>query len=411
MTSERFAEFFDKYQRGALSAEDRQELDEWIAQSEFNRETFERITNEDTLKQALNEEAKARRNNWEKIVKEYPELAYESAPVVAMYKERFGRIRRYVVVAASLLVIALAGAYLWLGPVNKQPEEIVVTPKEIKNDVLPDTKNAVLTLDDGTTIILDSAQNGMLATEGGMNVVKKANGQLVYEAGSSPLGEAGVRYNTITVPKGSDVVFLTLADGSKVWMNAASSIRYPTTFESNERKVEITGEAYFEVASSVNLSKKGALRPFIVEVNDMAVEVMGTHFNINSYSEESEIKTTLLEGRVRISKGTSNVVLVSGQQASLNKLSHQLNKIDNVDVDAAVAWRFGYFQFNEANLQTVLRQLVRWYDVEVIYQGSLPQRAFWGKISRSNSLAQVLKTLETNEVHFKIEGKKIIVSL
>lgn len=401
------ADLLYKYIREDISAEESVRLQNWVQQSGENRQFFDKAT--DT--KYLLENVRIKNENLQQVDLDqaWQHLKSKGWEMPADPKGKLILINwRKFAVAASLIVV-LAGAYLWLKPVNKKPAEIATTPKEMKHDVSPDTKNAVLTLADGTTIILDSAQNGMLAKQGETKVSKTADGQLVYEGDPLTTHHSPLTFNTITVPKGSDIVFITLADGTKVWMNAASSIRYPTKFAGHERKVQITGEAYFEVASSV-IATGGTKRPFIVEVNDMAVEVLGTHFNINSYSEESEIKTTLLEGRVSVSKGNSNIVLIPGQQASLNKQSQQLNKTNKVDVDIAVAWRFGYFQFNEDDLQTVLRQLVRWYDVEVIYQGSLPQRTFWGKISRSNSLSQVLKTLETNEVHFKIEGGKIIVS-
>jgi ferric-dicitrate binding protein FerR (iron transport regulator) len=167
--------------------------------------------------------------------------------------------------------------------------------------------------------------------------------------------------------------------------------------------VEITGEAYFEVAHAAD-------RPFIVNVDGMEVQVIGTHFNISSYADEAEIKTTLLEGKVRVTKGNSLTELAPGQQAQLNKQTENIIRESNVDVSEVVAWKNGYFSFSDADLQTVLRQLVRWYDVEVSYEGKVADMTFQGKIPRNSNLSNVLKILETNEVHFKIEGKKIIVS-
>jgi ferric-dicitrate binding protein FerR (iron transport regulator) len=186
-------------------------------------------------------------------------------------------------------------------------------------------------------------------------------------------------------------------------------------FTGNVRKVEITGEAYFEVAPSVAVLSNGqkVKRPFIVSLNGVTVEVLGTHFNINSYADEPAIKTTLLEGKVRLRSATDNAqtILMPGEQAVVRRGQNEkvvVNK--DVDIDAEVAWRFGMFQFNNDDLQMVLRQISRWYDVDIVYQGQIPKETFWGKILRNNSLSQVLETLHTSDVHFKIEGKKIIVS-
>lgn len=414
---EELADLLYKHIREDLTAQESVRLQNWVQQSEKNRQFFDKASNSKILLENVNIKRESLQEmDLDKAWQELKNLGWE------LPDEPEGRVisfnwRRYAV-AASLLIIALAGAYLWLKPVNKKPAEIATTPKEIKNDVLPNTKNAVLTLADGTTIILDSAQNGMLATQGETRVVKKANGQVVYEAGSSPLGEAGVRYNTITVPKGSDVVFITLADGSKVWMNAASSIRYPTTFAGNERKVEITGEAYFEVAKRVTAT--GAKQTFIVQKGNMQVDVLGTHFNVNTYEEEGNIKVTLLEGSVRVRSeagGQKSEVLKPGQQAVVKvsptggDLEGAIKVKQDANIEEVMAWKNGKFVFDNTSLEMIMRQIERWYDVEVSYEGNIKDQGITltGRISRYSNASKVLDLLQTAGIHFMINGKKIII--
>jgi transmembrane sensor len=281
-------------------------------------------------------------------------------------------------------------------------QQIVLNkPENKKQDVSPGGNKAILTLSDGSTIVLDGAANGTLTQQGNSKIIKMTNGQLVYN--SSSVKPAEVLYNTITTPKGGQYQ-LILADGSKVWLNAASSLRYPVTFTGKERKVELTGEAYFEVA-------KNAAMPFKINVEGRSeVEVLGTHFNINSYVDEGTINTTLLEGSVKVT-GFSNhnsKLIVPGEQAQLHQNGLiSLNR--NLNIEEVMAWKNGNFFFNKSDLQTVLRQLSRWYDVEIVYEGNVPKREFEGEMERGLNLSQVLKILEKNDVHFKIEKNKLIV--
>lgn len=272
----------------------------------------------------------------------------------------------------------------------------------------PGTEGAILTLADGKQIILDSAANGSLAVEGRTKVINK-DGQLVYEIeGRVP---DALLYNTMTTPKGKQYQ-LVLADGSKVWLNAASSIRYPTAFAGTERRVEITGEAYFEIAHHAD-------KPFKVSVNGMEVQVVGTHFNINAYEDEAAMQTTLLQGSVKITTNNHTRILSPGQQAQISTtLSHPVQQkpgdenikvVKDADLDAVMAWKNGYFSFSQTDLQTVMRQIARWYDVEIVYAGTIPDRRFGGEIARNTNASQVLKILEESKVYFRIEGKKIIV--
>jgi len=266
------------------------------------------------------------------------------------------------------------------------------------NDIPPGGNKAILKLANGSVIILDSAGNGRLSTQAGATIDKTGDGKLAYNSLKEKPTE--IQYNTLTTPKGGQY-FIELADGSKVWLNAASSLTYPTSFIGKERIVVLKGEAYFEVA-------KNKAMPFQVTVNGMTVEVLGTHFNINAYDDEAVIKTTLLEGAVKIMKGNTSALLKPGDQAQVSS-NGNIKVITDADVDQAVAWKNGYFQFRRDNLQQVLRQLTRWYDVDVKYDGLITDMQFGGRISRNNNLSEVLKILELSNVHFRIEGKTIVV--
>jgi len=271
----------------------------------------------------------------------------------------------------------------------------------ITTDIIPGKNGALLTLADGKTMVIDSLENGVIADQNGSKILLR-NGQLVYTANN--IQEANkVVYNTIATPKGRQFQ-LTLCDGTKVWLDAASSLRYPTTFTGKSRYVEITGEAYFEVAKNPDM-------PFHVKINDNAeIEVLGTHFNVNAYENEHSINTTLLEGAVRFYNGNERVVLKPGQQAQASTAIHSPVKINNnVDIDKVIAWKNGFFDFDNATLEEVMRQLERWYDIDVIYKNGIPPFQFIGKMQKNLNLSEVLHGLEVSGVHFKVEGRKVLV--
>jgi len=248
-------------------------------------------------------------------------------------------------------------------------------------------------------MLLDSLGNGVVTTQNGTKVLLQ-NGQLVYKTDNSV--KTAIGYNTMTTPKGRQFQ-LVLPDGSKVWLNAASSIRYPTVFTGNERKVEVTGEAYFEVV-------KNSTSPFRVKINDEAeVEVLGTHFNVNSYMNEESINTTLLEGSVSVKNSSGKLILQPGQQARVAG-NEKIKLFAEVDVEKVMAWKNGVFNFQDATLEEVMRQLERWYDIDVVYEKNIPRLEFYGKMGRDLSLAAVLRGLEKSNVHFRIEdGRKLVV--
>lgn len=317
----------------------------------------------------------------------------EQQPSVSLFK-------RYRWVAAAAILLLIVSSVFVLINRNEKNSTIAkkAQPQLQQDDRLPGGDRAILTLADGSSIVLDSAGNGMLAQQGTTKIIKKEDGQLLYN--SSDNATDAVAYNLLQTPRGGQYK-ITLPDGSKVWLNAASSLKYPVVFSGKERRVEITGEAYFEIA-------KDATRPFKVQLNQMQVEVLGTHFNINSYTDEETVRTTLLEGRVKVTAASENKFLQPGQQAQL-KPSGNMKIVDDVNLEETVAWKDGNFQFENNDIKSVMRQLARWYDVEVSYQGNISKH-FIGGISRNVKLSQVLSMLQqTGEVRFIIEGKKIIV--
>ncbi|HMT75932.1 MAG TPA: FecR domain-containing protein [Chitinophagaceae bacterium] len=308
------------------------------------------------------------------------------------------RLSGWKSIAAAIVLVFVIGGSIWL--INqKQPENSIVGKTKYGKDVAPGGNKATLTLADGSTIILDSTANGNLTTQGNVNVMK-FDGKLSYNQQGTT---SEMLFNTVSTPKGG-VYHLVLSDGSKVWLNSASSLRFPASFVGNERKVELTGEAYFEV-------EKNALMPFRVNVaGKEEVEVLGTDFNINSYSNEDVINTTLLKGKVIVTdlKTQHSQHLLPGQQAQIGT-GGEIAIRNNVDTEEIIAWKNGLFHFESADLKTILRQFERWYDVEVVFEGAVSNRKFFVIISRNSSLSAVIDAMQANDIKFRIEGKRLIV--
>jgi len=393
------AKLVEKYLDGNLSHEEKTTLDEWINESPENKELFEKLTDKGSLS-ALMKEYYEGYTGKDDAQRRTNEMVFGAAPAVV--RPIFNLLKKISVAAAVILVIGLGG-YIWYSNYNKQktvPQAHV--EKQQKHDAPPGKYRAMLTLSDGSQVALDSTA-GTFAQQGNASLVSR-EGKLIYEKGKATGKE--ILYNTLSTSRG-EMYVVTLSDGTKVWLNSASSIHYPVIFTGSERKVVITGEAYLEVA-------KNPKQAFIAQVKGMEIEVLGTHFNINSYTDEPAMKTTLLEGKVRVrSADNSQMILEPGEQAVLRKSRDEkivLSKTKDVDVEEEVAWRFGYFQFVNADLKTVMRQLQRWYNVDVVYQGNVSNDLeLIGKIPRGMNLSKVLDVLQTQQVHFKIEGNKIIV--
>ena len=301
--------------------------------------------------------------------------------------------------AAAILLLIGAGGYYFMH--GRPAPAIVAGHRSLRDDAAPGTTKAVLTLADGSRITLDSARFGELAVQGKTSVMHN-DGSLKYVGSHDPVEKmvpTNILYNTLTTGRGEQSPPLTLSDGTKVWLNALSSIRFPVAFGGKARQVEITGEAFFEIA-------KDGSKPFHVKAKDMAVEVLGTQFNVNAYPDEPDSRTTLLEGKVKVIAG-GEMILAPGQQASVNK---GITLVSDADIDQAVAWKSGLFDFSHADLPTVLRQLSRWYDIDVKFEGTVPARSFHGKITRDLQLSQVIRLLQDVNVRFRIEGKTLIVT-
>ena len=320
--------------------------------------------------------------------------ADEFIPVIPSYRKTFNW--RRIAAVAAILAITLTGAYFLFNRESKQNIAQPATSANQKDIIVPGGDKAILTLSDGSAIVLDTLHNESLPQQGNTRITKLDAGSLAYNA--SPGNQQEILYNTLSTPTGGQFQ-LVLPDGSKVWLNSSSSIRFPTAFNGEDRKVELTGEAYFEVA-------KNAAKPFKVTVKEMEVQVLGTHFNIMAYDDERSINTTLLEGSVKVAKGLSEKTLMPGQQSRVGTGGI---KVTETDVEEAIAWKNGFFQFNSYDIETIMRQVARWYDVQVVYNNKIPGGNFSGIVSRKNNISRVLEILQGGGVQFKIEGKKVTV--
>ncbi|NII27771.1 DUF4974 domain-containing protein [Pseudoflavitalea sp. X16] len=397
-------------QKGEISGAGQEELDAWANASEANRQFVDRCLDRVQVAASLELldkiDAEAA---WQRLL---DKNVFEYTPVVAIRRKPW----RWMVAAITIGVIA-TGAYLFLNKGDKQVQEDQVVVRQ-GDDIQPGSNKATLTLGDGRTITLDEAKDGVLAKEDGAAVNKKGDA-LVYD----PAGENGrkagknaaVRYHAVTTPTGGFYA-LTLPDKSKVWLNAESRISYPTVFAGKERRVEVTGEAYFEVA-------KDPSKPFIVSTGNAEVRVLGTHFNVRNYGDEETIKTTLLEGSVQVSAGGSQpgtpnakpgTILKPTQQAWLSSQSNKSSSImvQTVDVESVIAWKNGYFDFKAASFTDVMKEIKRWYaGIESVDIKTPINDQFTAGIPRNVPLSTMLTILqETSKVHFEIKGKTVIVT-
>ncbi|PWS27559.1 anti-sigma factor [Pedobacter yonginense] len=314
---------------------------------------------------------------------------------------------------ASAAVVLLFVGFVIKNQIQKQIPADENLSKITSKAIKPGGNKATLTLADGSKISLTDASNGIIAKQAGINITKTENGELIYTVAALSTSKTQNLFNIIETPRGGQYQ-VNLPDGTRVWLNAESSLKYPAVFNQSSRVVELKGEAYFEVAKL--LSKAGNRVPFKVKSNlganrNQEVEVLGTHFNINAYSDEPSSKTTLLEGSVRVantSASTSNL-LRPGQQSIISASSPSII-IKDVDAEEAVTWKDGFFSFNDENLETIMNKISRWYNVDIEYRGAKINKLFGGRISRFNSVNEVLETLQTTgDVHFKIEERRILV--
>lgn len=325
--------------------------------------------------------------------------------VVPFYRRRVVRMA-----AAAVVLLLAAGVYEYFGASDNKTAPV----QAVKADVAPGGNKATLTLGNGQTIVLDSVSEGSVAQQGHSTVVKLSGGQLAYVAGKGGAGET--LYNTLVTPIGGQYQ-ITLPDGTKVWLNSASSIRYPTAFTGKERRVAITGEAYFEVKENVG-------QPFAVDAGNVSIQVLGTHFNVMAYSDEGSLNTTLVSGKVKLISGKDEVVLQPGEEGMVRNGAGGGSagvgggnvsgggrgiEVTKTDADREIAWTTGFFEFDQTDLPTLMRQLKRWYGIEPVYEGNGGGRLFGGRINRNLNLSEVLNLLQGNGIRFSIEGKKLKV--
>jgi len=382
MTKEEFVALFEKCASGHCTAEELTQLENYSDDFElsFTEWTAEMGNADEVRKQILGNlssqimnDGKSRRRNFQ-----------------------------YWAAVASVVIFLFAGTAFWMSIRNQQKQRNQIAKADATKTVIsPGYNRARLTLASGEKLDLDNSHTGVISTQGASTVTKTADGILRYGTNSNTEAKKEVAYNVIETPRGGQYQ-VTLADGTIVWLNAASSLKYPTAFAGKERNVELTGEAYFEVA-------KDKSKPFNVKVNGMKVEVLGTHFNVMAYDDESSIETTLLEGSVKLTKQGASTTLVPNQQGSLGRGASDF-RVANVATQNVIAWKNGFFKFDNENIQTIMRKIARWYDVDINYKGDLTRQNFGGTVSRFNDLSKLLTTLElTGTIHFKIDGRRITV--
>jgi transmembrane sensor len=376
-----FLQILQRYRKGTASADELSFLEKYYNVFEDNQDVL------------LNEaEYLLIRNKIKARIDQQISLLMTDQPVRKLWPA-WGK---YSIVAAVLLLISTS--ILFYRNYNDRGTSALIAV----NDIDPGGQRAILTLSNGKHIILDTANNGEIANEAGMSVTKTKNGQLIYTVNEGVGQRLESTKNTISTPNGGNYQ-IVLPDGSYVTLNAASSLTFPTSFNGAERSVELEGEAYFEVAKKLNM-------PFRVRSGQQVVEVLGTHFDINAYKDEAVIKTTLLEGSVSVQSSAASTVIKPGQQAVIAVNNYKKIIIQDADLEKELAWKNGVFSFENDDLKSIMRQIARWYDAEVIYEGDFPDDKFIGGISRNSKLSAVAKILELNNINLKINGKTIRVS-
>ncbi|MFB6454418.1 FecR family protein [Chitinophaga sp. Hz27] len=395
---EQIAALLLRQMEGSLSEEEAAKLQAWLDQQSADAQGFYTgITTQAEMSGALNkmfqiDEAVALDDVWNRIG---VAVVQTETPVRYMWK-------KWLAAAAVLSAIVTTSVLIFSHKQNKNPETPMVA--RYGGDALPGGDKATLQLADGSVIVLDSARNGTLALQGNTHIIKNNAGTISYQAASNTT--TTISYNKISTPRGGQFK-LVLPDGTKVWLNAASSLRYPAVFAGNDRTVELSGEAYFEVAPDAN--KQFNVTIAVADHAPTKIEVLGTSFNIQAYADEPVHEATLLSGKIRVGHDDESVLLNPGQQAQLStrKASITTSTANEEDV---LAWKNGLFSLQDATIQEIMRQVSRWYDVEVIYEGDITTQQFIGKIPRNTNLSDVLTILEsTGWVHFKLEGDKLIV--
>lgn len=401
MTNDYIGLLISKYLCDTLEENEQQDLEHWLNRHPANRQKFEELTNPNHLSKKM--------RDWNAISADEEAVWQRIEERVMPFAKQRGLVRRMNLLkmaAAAVVLIFVSAAIYFISNRKVKKAPVAIVPVEKIQDLDPGGNKAVLTLEDGSTIVLDNKGNGVIAEQGHTIINKKQDGELVYSPERSLKSkEVAVTYNTVTTPRGGQYQ-LTLPDGTKAWLNAASSLKFPVRFSGSRRVVELSGEGYFEVA---HVTAGGERVPFEVQVeNGMNIEVLGTHFNVMAYNEENETKTTLLEGKVKVIKGAA-VYLSPGQQALLSNAAGNLRVKKDANIEEAIAWKNGKFKFEHTGLSAVMRNLARWYNVEFEIDKNVPEKFFTGEISRQLKASEALSIIEFAGIHWKIEGKKIKV--
>jgi transmembrane sensor len=375
------------YIRNTLTEKEHDELDDWVNENDHNMQLFEDLTDEENIK------ANLARMDLVQVERRLNETKSQLANAGIEYRRKQ---RKLVWSIAAALVIIVSGAILLLQLLDNKPEQTVIA-KTDSLQLLPGTNKATLTLEDGSMVDLSTAKNGIIDSNLVSHANKPADGEIVYEAKSNG---SVLSFHTLSTPVGGQYK-ITLADGSKVWLNASTTLKYPAAFNNRERRVEVNGEAYFEIAKNEEL-------PFRVVLPDSSVvTVTGTQFNVMCYSNAKENEVTLVEGKVNVAYKEKEQTLQPGTQATMSEAG--LMKHSGVDVEAITGWKKGLFVFHDASIETIMTQIERWYGAKVVYQSKTKQ-LLNAEILRSEPLSKLLSLLELNGyVHFKIENKTIYV--
>lgn len=391
----RIEKLLNAYSDGRISAEEEQELFDLIHVVEDENLIRKHI--EKVISAAHGSEQSPASINWETLYQKIEKRKRET-----VHDSKVRRMLPVKWVAAAVVAVLLGMGYYFLKvQIPDDHNNIVRTESSKAVDIAPPAStNAILTLANGQVVILDEAGNGTIVQQGDVDVVKLANGEIAYKGSGK---EAGT--NTLNNPRGSKVIHLTLADGTKVWLNAASTIKYPVAFTGKERKVELNGEAYFEVAHD-------ASKPFVVIKESTEVKVLGTHFNVEAYDDEHTLDVTLLEGSVSVATAENKEhprVIRPGQQAQIKK-NGTVALANSVNLNEVMAWKENMFFFNGVTIETIMRQVARWYDVEVVFKNPVKEK-FYAEVSKNTNISTLLEMLEaTKAVHFEMEGDRVTVT-
>jgi len=381
----KIGELADKWLKGTITEEEKKYFEDWYNREAEQHPEWTRDLDEQSL-----------RNRLFRGILEKTEIKEQTAKKTLSLTHRRKQLYKWPSVAAAAVVIFAIGVWFF----QRQNSSFQAEHKQgnIRINLPPGREAATLTLADGSLIDLDSTQNGEVTIQG-KTIISKHGGQVAYipPAGKEKLP---VLYNTITTSRGN-LYLLVLSDSTRVWLNSASSLHFPAAFSGEARLVELTGEAYFEVA-------KNATMPFRVNVNGIEVEVLGTHFNINAYSDEDIMETTLLEGSVKVKHDNASVLIKPGERAVIGNHETQIN-VSEADLDQVMAWQKGFFEFDNTELPAIMRQISRWYNVDIRYEGQPGDKKFGGRISKKLNLGNILTLLEANGVQFALEGQTLVV--